>query len=154
MHMFVRSRDRQLSARAARPDASAARRGATVARRDSRGLLQAPGAAGSGPPSRTTAAAPRGPRLAPGIAPGVAAGLLWGLAFVVPPQLPGVPALDLTLGRYLVYGLLSAGLLLRELPVVRGLGRREWLAALVFAAAGNVGYYLLLVLAIDQAGAP
>src|SRR4051812_48383580 len=103
-------------------------------------------------PARATRRASTG--VAPGIAPGVAAGLVWGVAFVVPERLADVPASQLTLGRYLVYGLLSVLLLLRDLPAVRALGRRDWLAALAFALAGNVGYYLLLVLAIEQAGAP
>src|SRR5436305_4675568 len=57
------------------------------------------------------------------------------------------------IGGYLVWGLLSAALRRRDRSAARALGRREWLAALAFAAAGNVGYYLLLVLAIQQAGA-
>jgi drug/metabolite transporter (DMT)-like permease len=59
-----------------------------------------------------------------------------------------------TLGRYLVYGLLSVLLLLLGGRDLRGALREHWRAALFFAVCGNVGYYLLLVIAIRAAGAP
>ncbi len=89
-----------------------------------------------------------------GTTPAVGAGLIWGLAFVIPEVLDDVSAVALTAGRYVVYGLLSAALLLRVrrgLPSLRGADRR---AALALAFAGNVGYYALLVIAIQRAGAP
>jgi drug/metabolite transporter (DMT)-like permease len=59
-----------------------------------------------------------------------------------------------TLGRYLVYGLLSAILLVLGGRDLRRVLREHWRAALIFAVSGNVGYYLLLVIAIKAAGAP
>jgi drug/metabolite transporter (DMT)-like permease len=56
--------------------------------------------------------------------------------------------------RYLAYGLVSALLFLAGRRGMRGLARRHWRPALAFAIAGNAGYYLLLVLGIDLAGAP
>jgi drug/metabolite transporter (DMT)-like permease len=87
-------------------------------------------------------------RTARGVAAGAGAGLLWGLAFLVPTLLEQVSAVDLTLGRYLVYGLLSAALLRSRLD------RDAWRAALFMAVTGHVGYYVLLVVAIGGAGAP
>ncbi len=64
-------------------------------------------------------------------------------------------ALALTVGRYTAYGLVSIAVItVMRGDGVRQLGPREWLTALVFAAAGNVGYYFLFVLAIANAGAP
>lgn len=82
-----------------------------------------------------------------GTAAGVGAGLLWGLAFLLPVVLERVSAVDLTLGRYLVYGLLSMALL-RSRP-----DRQTWRTALVMGVCGHVGYYVLLVIAMNQAGA-
>jgi drug/metabolite transporter (DMT)-like permease len=89
-----------------------------------------------------------------GIAAGTSASLIWGTAFLVPVLLGGWNPVIVTLGRYLVYGLLSVVLLIlggRDLR--RGL-REHWRAALAFAVAGNAGYYLLLVIGIRAAGAP
>jgi len=91
-----------------------------------------------------------------GILAGLAAGALWGLVFVVPRMLPmgpgGYGAVDLMAGRFAMYGLVAAGVMLL------GLGRRRWptarqaAAALGMSVLGFGGYYLLLVLAIRDAG--
>ena len=81
----------------------------------------------------------------------LAANSLWALAYVAPLALPEASAVEIALGRFIVYGLLSAALL--------NLGRAARLPlsvlalALLFALAGNVVYYLLLVLGIQLAGA-
>jgi drug/metabolite transporter (DMT)-like permease len=92
-------------------------------------------------------------RYAAGVVAGVATNLLWALALLVPVLLEEQSALALTLGRYAAYGILSVGIAF-ALPGdgVRRLRRREWGMALVFAAAGNVAYYFLFVLAIAHAG--
>jgi len=59
-----------------------------------------------------------------------------------------------TLGRYLVCGLLSAVLFALGGRDLRRVLREHWRAALAFAVAGNAGYYLLLVIGIRTAGAP
>ena len=70
-----------------------------------------------------------------GILAGLAAGALWGLVFVAPRMVEmgpgGYSSIDLTAGRFAVYGVL---------------------AALVMSILGFSGYYLLLVLAIRDAG--
>ena len=91
-----------------------------------------------------------------GVLAGLGAGALWGLVFVVPRMLAmgegGYTAFDLTAGRYAVYGLVAAVVMLlglgrRRLPTLRQAG-----AALVLSLLGFSGYYLLLVLAIRDAG--
>jgi drug/metabolite transporter (DMT)-like permease len=81
--------------------------------------------------------------------------LAYGTAFLVPETLPKVSAVEITMGRYVVYGALSAVLLL---TTARGrwrrFGRGVWGTALLLGLTGNVGYYLLVVLAVQQAGAP
>jgi len=91
-----------------------------------------------------------------GILAGLAAGALWGLVFVAPRMLTmgagGYSSVDLTAGRFAVYGLVAAAVMLL------GLGRRRWpmarqaLTALGMSLLGFSGYYLLLVLAIRDAG--
>jgi len=91
-----------------------------------------------------------------GILAGLAAGALWGLVFVAPRMLDmgagGYSSIDLTAGRFAVYGLMAAGVMLvglrsRRLPT----WRQAW-AALLMSILGFSGYYLLLVLAIRDAG--
>jgi drug/metabolite transporter (DMT)-like permease len=85
---------------------------------------------------------------------GTAAGLIWGLAFLLPVLLEGWGAVTVTTGRYLAYGAISLVLLLIGGRELRRITREHWGAAALFAVTGNVGYYLLLVLGIELAGAP
>jgi drug/metabolite transporter (DMT)-like permease len=98
-----------------------------------------------------------------GILAGLAAGALWGLVFVTPRMVLGdsnssagsaaaFSSVDLTAGRFLSYGLMAAvlmflGLRTKKLPTLN-----QALAALVLSLLGFTGYYLLLVLAINDAG--
>lgn len=87
-----------------------------------------------------------------GIAAGLAAGALWGLVFVVPRIVPGYSAVDLTAGRFVAYGAVAALLMVfvyrgRALPTPR-----QALAAVGMSVLGFTGYYLLLALAIRDAG--
>ncbi|QHE78435.1 DMT family transporter [Hydrogenophaga sp. PBL-H3] len=90
-----------------------------------------------------------------GILAGVGAGAFWGTTFVAPLIAPGFSSIDLTVGRYLACGLLSVVLLLWA--ALRGNAQRPTLAqagaALWLSLLGYTGYYLLLVLAIQAAGA-
>src|SRR5215471_13920986 len=91
---------------------------------------------------------------AAGITAGISSSLIWGSAFLIPVLLGSWNPVIVTLGRYLAYGLLSAVLLALGGRGLRRILREHWRPALAFAAAGNAGYYLLLVIGIRAAGAP
>lgn len=86
-----------------------------------------------------------------GVLAGLAAGALWGLVFVAPRMVPAFSAVDLAAGRFLAYGAMAAAALLwrrpRRLPT-----RPQALAALGLSVLGFSGYYLLVALAIRDAG--
>ena len=98
-----------------------------------------------------------------GILAGLAAGALWGLVFVAPRMVlgndsasTGFSSVDLTAGRFLSYGLIAAVLMFighyfgsgsKKLPTLN-----QAFAALGLSLLGFTGYYLLLVLAIKDAG--
>ena len=86
-----------------------------------------------------------------GVLAGLAAGALWGLVFIAPRMVPSLSAVDLTAGRFLSYGVLSFALVL----FVRQSARptlRQASSALGLSVLGFTGYYLLLVLAVRDAG--
>lgn len=86
-----------------------------------------------------------------GILAGLAAGALWGLVFIAPRMTPGLSSVDLTVGRFLSYGALSfALLLLVRQSAWPSLRQAVW--AVGMSVLGFTGYYLLLVLAIRDAG--
>lgn len=98
-----------------------------------------------------------------GILAGLAAGALWGLVFVAPRMVLGdanvaarFTSVDLTAGRFLSYGLMAAVLMFIGLTFGKGIKQLPTLnqafAALVLSLLGFTGYYLLLVLAIKDAG--
>ena len=87
-----------------------------------------------------------------GITSGLAAGALWGLVFVVPRMTPGLSSVDLTAGRFVSYGAMSALVMAltwrhQVLPTYS-----QALAALGMSLLGATGYYLLLSLSIHRAG--
>ena len=93
-----------------------------------------------------------GPGKLVGIAAGLAAGALWGLVFVVPRMTPGLSSVDLTAGRFVSYGLMSALVMaLTWRHQARPTGSQA-LAALGMSVLGATGYYLLLSLSIHRAG--
>jgi len=104
-----------------------------------------------------------------GILAGLGAGAFWGMTFVAPLVVSGFDSVDYTVGRFLACALFSV-LLLAARPLAglfqtgqswrgRRLGGwylptlRQALAALGLSVLGYTGYYLLLVLAIQEAGA-
>ncbi|MFC3685513.1 DMT family transporter [Hydrogenophaga luteola] len=93
--------------------------------------------------------------MAAGIAAGLGAGAFWGTTFVAPLLLPDVRHTDLTVGRYLASALFALGFLV--FTALRGRLRlptaRQAIDALWLSALGYNGYYLLLVWAIEAAGA-
>jgi drug/metabolite transporter (DMT)-like permease len=88
-----------------------------------------------------------------GILFGAGAGALWGLVFLTPELVRAFSPLQLTIGRYLAYGLISAALIApRWRAVVRQLTRREWGALRWISLAGNTLYYILLSSAVQLGG--
>lgn len=88
-----------------------------------------------------------------GIACGAGAGALWGLVFLAPALAHDATPLQLAVGRYLAFGLLSVALLGRRgRALAVSLDRRDlwWLAAL--ALSGNTLYYVLLSTAVQRGG--
>jgi drug/metabolite transporter (DMT)-like permease len=87
-----------------------------------------------------------------GVLAGLGAGALWGLIFVMPRMLGDYSGVDLTAGRFVAYGVLAAcvmalGWRRRPRPTLRQAG-----AALGLSILGFSAYFLLLVLAIQDAG--
>ncbi|WP_326533189.1 DMT family transporter [Pseudorhodoferax sp.] len=88
-----------------------------------------------------------------GIACGAAAGALWGLVFLAPELAHGFTPLQLTVGRFLAYGLFAAALVLpRWRRLAAQLGRQDWATLLRLALLGNTLYYVLLANAVQRGG--
>lgn len=84
----------------------------------------------------------------------LAAGLMWGLVFVAPLLLSDYPAVLLSFGRYLAFGLIALPLAWLDRARLATLRRADWVEAAKLAVVGNIVYYLLLAGAIQRAGAP
>lgn len=87
-----------------------------------------------------------------GVLAGLAAGALWGLVFIVPRVVGGYSSVDITTGRFAAYGVVAAVAMLLGFPNRRLPTPAQALAALAMSVLGFTGYYLLLVLAIRDAG--
>jgi drug/metabolite transporter (DMT)-like permease len=95
-----------------------------------------------------------------GIAAGLGAGAFWGLTFVAPLVVPGVRAMDVMVGRYWSCAAFALCVLLlqwwrsgREACMPSGLPASAPLVALAQSVLGYTGYYWLLFLAVEGAGA-
>ncbi|MEJ7932258.1 DMT family transporter [Ramlibacter sp. AN1015] len=87
-----------------------------------------------------------------GVLAGLAAGALWGLVFVVPRVLAQFSPVDLASGRLAAYGFVATAAMVLGLRVQRLPTPAQALAAFGLSVLGFWGYYLLLVLAIRDAG--
>ena len=87
-----------------------------------------------------------------GILAGLGAGALWGLVFVAPRLTPGLSAVDLTAGRFISFGAVSALAMLLALRTRRLPTLQQAATALGLSVLGFNGFYLMLVLAIRDAG--
>src|SRR5687768_4224742 len=81
----------------------------------------------------------------------VAVNCVWGLAFVIPEYLGSADPAVVALGRYFIYGILSAAILLTAARTIN-LAQIPWARAFAYAFIGHVGYYLFLVWAIAVGG--
>ncbi|WKV51645.1 DMT family transporter [Dickeya fangzhongdai] len=84
----------------------------------------------------------------------LSAGLMWGLVFVAPLLVPDYPAMQLSTGRYLAFGLIVLPLAWIDRKRLQQLTRRDWLEAFKLATVGNLLYYLFLTAAIQRIGVP
>lgn len=88
-----------------------------------------------------------------GIVAGLGAGAMWGLSFVAPLRVDPYTAFDVTAGRYLVFGLSSAIILLVfRRDTLRTVSAADWRVALWLGLLGYVVYYLLLAFAVQLVG--
>ncbi len=88
-----------------------------------------------------------------GIACGMGAGALWGLVFLAPELVRAFTPLQLAIGRYLAYGLISAILIApRWRTLVGSMPRSAWRSLAWLALAGNTLYYVLLSAAVQTGG--
>ncbi len=81
----------------------------------------------------------------------IAVNCIWGLAFVIPKYLADIDPTMVALGRYFIYGILSAGILLAVARTV-SFAQIPWIRAFAYAFIGHVGYYIILVWAISLGG--
>ncbi len=88
-----------------------------------------------------------------GVACGLAAGAMWGMVFLAPKFAPDASPMLLSAGRYLAYGLIAAAVLApRWCIVTAGLDAAAWRALAWLSLAGNIVYYLFLVVSVHLAG--
>lgn len=76
----------------------------------------------------------------------------WAFIYIIPQFITGFSSMEIALGRYLIYGLLS--LLLFCYARMRGrclFPRAVWIKAIHFALICTIGYYIFLVLALRYA---
>jgi len=89
----------------------------------------------------------------PGIACGMGAGALWGLVFLAPELAGMFHPLELTIGRYLAYGLIALIAIAPRLPrLARQIGWPGFVALLWLSLTGNTIYYFLLSAAVQMGG--
>lgn len=75
--------------------------------------------------------------------------LIWGLIFIVPQFMEGFHSLEITLGRYFLYGLVSLLLFCKEhFYGKKRYPRAVWIYALIFSLIGTILYYVNVVLAL------
>lgn len=88
-----------------------------------------------------------------GMLAGIGAGALWGLVFLAPALIPAFQPLELSVGRYLAYGLIAAVLVAPSWRrLLRTLTWREWRGLIWLSLTGNIVYYVLLASAVQAGG--
>lgn len=88
-----------------------------------------------------------------GVLCGAGAGALWGLVFLAPELADGFGPLELTIGRYLFYGLMAVILIApRWTSLNVMMGRKQWIGIGGLALTGNIFYYLFITNAVQMGG--
>lgn len=87
-----------------------------------------------------------------GILAGLMTGALWGLTFIAPRAVLPFSAFDLSVLRYLMYGLVSMVLMVSPHFRPTGLSRRMLGTGLLLGAFGTFGYFLAISYAVLLAG--
>lgn len=88
-----------------------------------------------------------------GLSYGLGAGALWGLVFLAPELAGEFNPLQLTIGRYLCYGVIAAALVApRWRALAPRLSRRQALDLIWLSLAGNTLYYVMLSGAVQAGG--
>ena len=88
-----------------------------------------------------------------GILCGMGAGALWGLVFLAPEIARAFSPPQLTVGRYLAYGVISLLLIAPRWRSIRShVSAREWLALSWLGLTGNTLYYIFLSSAVQMGG--
>lgn len=91
--------------------------------------------------------------MAVGILAGLLAGAFWGLVFVAPRIVVPFTGLDLSIGRYAVFGIVSLFLMLHPKFRPARITRQLLLSTLLLGLTGYVCYYLSVAYAVQLAGA-
>lgn len=88
-----------------------------------------------------------------GVVCGLGAGALWGLVFLAPKMAAEASPMLLSAGRYIAYGLIAAAMLAPRWSRVRGaIDAPAWRGLVWLSLAGNIVYYLFLVVGVHFAG--
>ena len=88
-----------------------------------------------------------------GVLCGLLAGAFWGLVFLTPRLLPAFTPWELSIGRYVCYGVIALMFLAPALRRTLARVDRHDLAAMVRQSlSGNIVYYILLAYGVQLAG--
>jgi drug/metabolite transporter (DMT)-like permease len=90
--------------------------------------------------------------LTAGILSGIAAGAFWGAIFLGPKLLVNFSPIELSVARYLVYGVLSALLIIPRWKVLATVTAADWWALARLSLIGNLIYYVFISLAVQLSG--
>lgn len=84
-----------------------------------------------------------------GIVYALAACFIWGLIFIVPQFMTGFSSIEVALGRYLFYGVVSLLIFAHaQWRWKKRYSRAIWLRAFYFSLISTIGYYTFVVLAL------
>ena len=90
-----------------------------------------------------------------GMLAGIGAGALWGLVFLAPALILACQPLELSVGRYLAYGMIAVVLVAPSWRrLLRTLTWREWRGLIWLSLTGNIVYYVLLASAVQMGAWP